>query len=449
MNANDVIIHDSSEDIQPEKYGRTLARDAEMLQRGGVPDFAPLSQTTKEERLATAPVLPIPAKDVSLPRKHTLVPPLVAPIETYVGGSTQESVPATPSTAKDRLVAGSPLVTPPPVPPPPPPPASPLPPQRPPAPTPPLVTPIETYAGDFADMMKKTGASTMTVLAAEQDRGNRSPVPVVPQEGQSRGNLLYVVAGLVLLAAGAAGVYAAYLRYSSALAPFAPVTGAAPIFIDEREQVSGSGATLLKAVNASLARPPAPGAVRLLYGATATTSTSSGQATSIAATLLAKAPDIVRRNMNAGNSMVGIVNVGGSASPFFILSVSSYGNTFSGMLWWEKSMPRDLSALWGGAPSLAIASSTAATISPPVSGNAARGTTTAIASTSSGQATTAARVTGFRDEVIGNHDARVYRDEAGRSILLYGYWDKTTLVLARDPGAFIEILQRLATSRAR
>lgn len=359
MDAKDVIIHDSSEDTLPEKYGRTLARDAETLQRGGIPDLAPLSQ----------------------------------------------------SAAKERLVAGSPLTplssTAPPA-------ASPPPPPRQHTLTPPLVTPIETYAGDFLDMMKETGASAMTVLAAEQDKEKRSPVPQVPQE-RSRGNLLYVVAGVVLLVAGAAGAYVAYSRYLSALAPVVPLLGvSSPIFVDEREQIAGSGSAIFKAVEASIARPPAPGAVRLLYGATATTS--------IAAALLAKAPDIVRRNMNASNSMAGIANVGGSASLFFILSVSSYGNTFSGMLWWEKTMPNDLSELWGDAsPSLA-----------------ASGTAT----------TTVARVTGFRDEVIGNHDARVYRDEAGRSVLLYGYWDKTTLILARDPSAFIEILQRLATSRA-
>ena len=53
----------------------------------------------------------------------------------------------------------------------------------------------------------------------------------------------------------------------------------------------------------------------------------------------------------------------------------------------------------------------------------------------------------FFDEVVANHDVRIYRDAEGRSILLYGYWNQTTLVIARDPSAFAEILGRLATSR--
>lgn len=429
MSAGDVIIHDSSEGEYPEKYGRTFARDAEALQQGSIPDFAPLSQPNA---VAVPVAAPAPAA-APPPRKHTLMPPLVAPIEAYVGGdapgAAQPAPPAAPAPAKDRLVASSPIAAP--APPALAAPIVPVPapvPVRPPIRPKPIVAPIETYAGDFTEMMKKTGASAMTVLAAEQDRSDRSPVPAVMQEEKPRGNMLYIAAGTILLIAGAAGAYFAYLQYSGALAPLVSVNGSAPIFIDEREQVAGSGAALLKAVQASLSRPPAMGAVRLLYGATATTS--------VAAELLAKAPDIVLRNLNAGNSMAGIVNAGGSVSPFFILSVSSYGNTFSGMLWWEKAMPNDLSALFrGGSRQPLTASSTVATTSPTVSA-----TTTA---------TTVAALTGFRDEIVGNHDARVYRDEAGKSVILYGYWNKTTLVIARDPAAFIEILQRLATSRAR
>ena len=53
----------------------------------------------------------------------------------------------------------------------------------------------------------------------------------------------------------------------------------------------------------------------------------------------------------------------------------------------------------------------------------------------------------FHDETVANHDVRIYRDSAGRSILLYGYWNQTTLIIARDPAAFTEIVNRLANVR--
>lgn len=53
----------------------------------------------------------------------------------------------------------------------------------------------------------------------------------------------------------------------------------------------------------------------------------------------------------------------------------------------------------------------------------------------------------FHDEVVANHDVRLYRDALGQSIVLYGYWNQTTLVIARDPAAFTEIIARLANAR--
>jgi len=271
----------------------------------------------------------------------------------------------------------------------------------------PELAPLETYASDFSDKIKDTNASPVTVLAAEQDAITGTPQP---EQKPQKKNTLYVIAGVLLIAASGFSVYFAYVFYSSGSAPVVsePVISA-PIFVDEREQISGTGAALLQAIKQSINRPLASGAVRLLYTATATTTNNS-----IFSALQEPAPNILLRNINAANSMAGIANAGGIPSPFFILSVASYSNTFSGMLSWEPTMPRDLIQLF---PSYAVASTTA---------------TTTIA--------------GFRDEVVSNHDVRMYRDTAGRSILLYGYWNQMTLIIARDPTAFAEILGRLATS---
>ncbi|MBU6388348.1 hypothetical protein KGQ72_00495 [Patescibacteria group bacterium] len=334
---------------KPEKYIRTFAGDIKIVKEGGVPDLAPLAA-------ASAPQKPIAA------------PPAAE--------SPRQSAP---------------------MPPPPPP--------RPEA-------HLETYAGDFSERMKETHASTATVLAAEEDS---QPVLVQSSIQESpRNKYLYIIAGVILLVAGAAGAYIAYTRYAAATAPVVPVqTVSAPIFVDEREQLSGTGTALLQSLLQSTARPLVSGTVRLLYIASTT-------AESVFSLLPLSAPDVVLRNINAEGSMAGVVNVGGSQTPFFILSVSSYSNTFAGMLSWEKTMPRDLAALFGASmPPASTATTTRAANMPP----------------------------GFRDEVVSDHDVRIYRDETGTSLMLYGYWNQATLVIARDPSAFTEILQRLATSR--
>jgi hypothetical protein len=381
------------------KYIRTFAGDMETLKKGGMPDLKPL-----------VPSAPVPAKEV-----------VKAP----------EPLPAKPPAPKE----------PPPLPVKPPPP--PLPSREPPAParpSEPLLVhtpepskpfPLETYANDFLQKIKKTHASTVTVLAAEQDAGTPQKV----SEGPSRSSVISVVAGVTLLLLGVAGAYIGYTRYLTKIQPIvlAPAVFT-PIFVDEKEKISGTDATTMtQAINESMTRTLASNAVRLLYTEVSTTTD-----TNIFSVLKLPAPGVFLRNVNADQSIVGIVNTGGTPSLFFILSVASYPNTFSGMLSWEPKMPSDLSAFFPPYP---------ASIAPVI----VVATTTATTTAKTKKATTTPSLPppppalSFHDELLNNHDVRIYRDAEGRSVLVYGYWNNATLVIARDPGAFTELLSRLAT----
>jgi hypothetical protein len=367
------------EALTPKKYIRTLERDMEILKSGGKPDLAPLAE----------------------PRPNP----------------------------EERLVAASPMPAQIPIPPPPPVP-EPLPKE---SPIPELAkpTPIETYASDFSDQIKKENASPITVLAAEQD--SKKPEIKMPPARHSSG-ILYTVFGFILIIAGGVGIYIAYTHYSESLAPIilAP-TISAPITVDEREQISGTGTVLLQAIEESVMKQLAPNTIRLLYTTSATTTGDS-----VFSALQEPAPDILLRNINANGSMAGIINSNGVQSPFFILSVASYSGTFSGMLSWESSMPNDLEKLFPAyinPTTVSMATTTATTTAKTI---------TKITASS----TIPKMLAGFRDEVVDNHDVRMYSDTAGRSIILYGYWNQATLVIARDPDAFTEILDRLAASQA-
>src|SRR3989338_4430803 len=296
-----------------------------------------------------------------------------------------------------------------------------------PAYTPPLPAnaPLKTYAGDFSERMKETKASTATILAAEQDRALPS-LQAVPPESSHR-NILYSIVGAVLLIAGIAGVYVAYTRYRAATEPVVVTENVpAPIFVDEREGISDTGRALLEAIKKSVDRPIAVGAVRLLSIASTTGSETVFSGRSVGAT------DVLLRNVSAQGSMAGVVQVSGRQSPFFILSVLSYSNKFSGMLSWEQEMSIDLAPLFPAYPT-PVLNTPAATTTPSGVPKAAT-TTTSVAA--------------FVDASIANHDARVYRDTAGRDVLVYGYWNQATLIIARDAAAFTELVGRLATSRA-
>lgn len=364
----------------PKKYIRTLESDIRAVKEGGEPDLSPL-QETAPPALAPPPPVPVP-------------PP--APAEVRLPGAF-------------------------------------VPPPAPAAPPRPANSPIETYASDFSEQVKDTGASALTVLAAQQDaaRGAPSaPPPALAPRARLAG-LLYTIAGLALLLAGGGGAYYAYSQFLTKNAPvlLMPVASA-PIFVDDRQQIGGTGAALAQAIEQSVAHPLATGAVRFLYTNDAT---STGM--SVFSALQLPAPAVLLRNIAATGSMAGVANISGTASPFFILSVSSYSDTFAGMLAWEPLMPRDLAALF---PPYAAA---------PISATTSAATSTAAAP-AKGAAGALPAKEGFSDEVVSNHDARAYRDAQGRTVLLYGYWDQATLIIARDESVFTELLRRLATSRS-
>lgn len=371
-----------------DKYIRTFGGDVEAVQKGDTPDLVPLHHAEALKDALRNPI-PVPAPSERLVEASSL-PSVQVPAPAQIPEPAPVAVPIEQSQV-----------------------------------------PLKTYASDFSRLMKETQASAVTVLAAEQDEAPRAPQILPTAEKFSLTNLIYGIAGGVLLIAGMVGAYFAYISYlgTAASVVVAP-TISAPIFVDEHSQVSGSGDTLSQAIAQSVASPIKQGAIRLL---------SLDTGASVFPALQLPAPGALTRNINAAQSMAGVVIVNGKQSPFFILSVASYGDTFAAMLSWEQFMPRDLTKLFPPYP--------APVVNTPVATSATATSSTKSAITTPTPAVTSILTAAFYDTTIANHDARAYRDSAGRIILLYGYWDQKTLIIARDAAAFTEIVRRLATSR--
>jgi hypothetical protein len=296
--------------------------------------------------------------------------------------------------------------------------------------------------------VKETQASAASILATEADAGTLKEV--APETPRWK-TVLSVIGGIVLLAVGGTGIYFGYARYLVKTAPviIAP-TVSAPIYFDDKEDTTASTpAALLSVIEHATTETLALNSVRLIYADNATTTGND-----IFSRLQLPAPSVLLRNINSAGSMVGMVNMTGTPSPFIILSVESYPETFAGMLSWETTMPGDLSALFPPlSPTIApvlvapVIATTTSTTTPIVKkGKKTKKTPTKVATSTLPAPIPLPPAPAFHDEVISNHDVRVYRDSEGRSVFMYGYWDKNTLVIARDPSSFTEILRRLATS---
>ena len=296
-------------------------------------------------------------------------------------------------------------------------------------------SPIHTYTSDFADRIDTQHASTFSVLAAEKDAPAPRRVPA-PQKKKAV-TFLPVVIGIVLLLVGAGAVFGAYEYMSKNTPPQSVLGPPSLINPDEKVELKGTGSTLMSALATKASEPLPNGNVLLTYVNESTT-TSEGvveqQATggAFVTSLNLSAPDILLRNIEPA-SMVGIVHAGNETRPFFILSVDSYERTFAGMLQWEPGMLNSLGALYPLYPATSAPNSTITT-----------GTSTAPIFLPAINSNTPNRQ--FIDEVVSNHSARVLRDSGGRTLILYGYADKQTLIIDRDEASFTLLLGRLAAS---
>jgi hypothetical protein len=97
--------------------------------------------------------------------------------------------------------------------------------------------------------------------------------------------------------------------------------------------------------------------------------------------------------------------------PFIILTTNDFANSFSGMLRWEKDMVSDFEKIF--------------LISQKI------GSTTVE----------------FVDEALRNKDLRILQNENKKTILLYSFVDKNTIVITTNESIFTAIVNKYNVSK--
>ena len=105
--------------------------------------------------------------------------------------------------------------------------------------------------------------------------------------------------------------------------------------------------------------------------------------------------------------------------PFLIFKITSYEIAFSDMLDWEKNMENDMSGFFRPKSDFLKTSTT----SPP---------------SDSGT---------FKDSVFKNIDSRELKNDAGKTLLIYTFPNKNTLIISTNPITTEEVLNRLTTRK--
>ena len=309
-------------------------------------------------------------------------------------------------------------------------------------------SPIHTYTSDFADQIDSKKASTFSVLAAEKDAPVRRSVSTTKKNTP----IIPIILAIILLLIGSGGVYFAYV-FMKKTAPIALISAPATLIpYDSKEQLMGTSDTFLSNLADIASRPLPLNSVLYIYADSLGTTTQNAGGDTISQLNL-NAPDILVRNIDP-SCMVGAANTSGQTHAFFILRVTSYERTFAGMLQWEPSLQQSLSSVYPLYPkaqpqpvqSIMAATTTHITASTTSKITQQRTATSTISMPFISTIDSSAPQLQFIDEVVANRSVRALKDMSGRTIVLYGYADKATLILARDEEAFTFILNRLSVS---
>ncbi|MES2931492.1 MAG: hypothetical protein V4682_02210 [Patescibacteria group bacterium] len=303
---------------------------------------------------------------------------------------------------------------------------------------------MHTYSSDFSNRIDTKSASAFSVLAAEQDSHTKTAAVLSEPKKSPVKAILAVGTGILLLALAGGGIFATYqFVMTMRNTPIASLTVPSIVFADEYRELSGAGYELMSAFASAANGALVPGNVLVTYiltdtsGEDGTILRSPAGGAAFVRALQVPAPDILLRNI-AEESTTGVVNAGGKTTPFFALRVDSYERTYAGILTWEPLMHRDLALLY---PLYPVESAPA--VEETVATTTATSTTATTTITTPAFATEAPARTRFEDAIVANHDVRILKDTTGRSLILYGYADKRTLLIVRDEASFEALLARL------
>jgi hypothetical protein len=309
------------------------------------------------------------------------------------------------------------------------------------APEPSPVSPLHTYSSDFADRIDERKATTFSVLAAQGD--SMGTTTIRTSTSNTRPMYARVALGIAILILGIGIVGTAVYFFSrNNVVPVIVTTIPSVIPYDEAVALTDSGTGYMMALKTTAAGPLVSSNVLVTYITLASSTSLGGSAIPqgggvLIAAMKLGAPDILLRNINA-SSTVGVVNAGGANQPFFIMKVDSYERTFAGMLAWENAMTNDLNTLYPQLPPLSqvLQKNIAAVVKKGV-------VLTPATTTSETVLAAPTNIPGFVDSVIANHDVREYRDSYGRTVIVYGYRDKDTLIITGSELAFATLIDRL------
>jgi len=268
---------------------------------------------------------------------------------------------------------------------------------------------LRTYQGDIADALTKNNGSISSVILAEQKKKKKTLGQPEHPRGEIR-NMSFLFIGIILALAGVIGVAIVYLYVTGINKVVVVQKPTTLINYSEQDNVPASIATRAQLV-ATIAKENDGFKMpvnSVLYINTAEASGTPEDIQTLLPLLAPKIPDSLVRAIDP-EYMFGVYSNDINA-PFIILTTSDYATSYAGMLKWEATMPYDLGDMFNITNSLA---------------------TTTV----------------FTDEALNNYDLRIVQNATGKTILLYSFLDKNTLLITTNENVLNGIVSKFLIAK--
>ncbi len=269
---------------------------------------------------------------------------------------------------------------------------------------------LRTYQGDMADALSKNNGSISSVVIAEQKRREKTlDLPKEQARSETR-NKVFLFIGIILALIGIIGVAIVYSYVMSNKQVVTVQKALTPIAYSQEDNLPVMSATRAQLV-ATIQKETADFKLPVNSVLYVNTTNASSTPQDIGALLPLLVPHIPNSLVRAFNPeyMLGVYSNDINA-PFIILTTSDYATSYSGMLKWEATMPQDLGDVFGIRTNLAT-------------------TTT------------------FTDEALNNYDLRIVTGLNGKTVLLYSFLDKNTLLITTNENVFTGIVSKFLVNK--
>ncbi|NQV88299.1 MAG: hypothetical protein HQ402_01945 [Parcubacteria group bacterium] len=295
---------------------------------------------------------------------------------------------------------------------------------------------LRTYEGDIAETIRKQNESVASINIAEQKRKEVSQVET-EDSGPSYyiKNTVITIVSILLIVGGIGAIGIFYYLKSTNTPP--PIINPVKTIIsaDTIVEIDASDLTKQKIIDSVKNAQINGESGSITYVSFSNTSgeTKTPIETEKFFTILqTKAPGALVRSFNK-EFMLGISS-DENRSPFLLIKLDSFDNTFAGMLGWEKTAGEDLRSIFLNEKLI-----------PQI-------TTTEFASSTGTSTATTTLIPidleqSWGDLIVQNKDTRILRDLDSNIVLIYSFLDEQTLLITTNEKTFIEILNRFVTSK--